>query len=260
MKILVLAFSTLLLCSGCVSSQLERQTAERLRKHLGERTYFFTQAGELDKLRYAHGMLTWSAAGPRSSSIASATLITEDGYFLTAKHAVLKNEAGEPLKPWVIDFNGGQPQVIAAEFVWASKEGDVALIKAAVKTPKFFEWSHPREKLERGTPLVQGGLRSRMSCGEVRIPAHLDRPGSECVMVHHSVKVRAGESGGPIVDRDGKLVAINTDRLYLALDLHGFRSGGGQSIRPNINALERLIAQHRGMRADRASSLVLKQE
>ena len=78
------------------------------------------------------------------------------------------------------------------------------------KTPLFSPPSHPNRKLGKGTLLAQGGLSSHMAAGKVRDDVLLDPPDSEFVIVHHTVKVRNGDSGGSLVDEEGNLVAINT--------------------------------------------------
>jgi S1-C subfamily serine protease len=233
------------LWTGCASVTLDKETGKRLHDQLLEKTYFIAEAKSIERVGMTNGQLHFKGSFSKSLSLASATVIAADGYFLTAKHAVDSVQAEPELKPWIIDFHRGQPRVLPAEVIWTSQEGDFALVKADVTVSKPFEWSHPHQKLRRGTPLVQGGLSSHMAAGKVRSDVFLDHAGSDFVVVHHTVKARHGDSGGPLVDREGKLVGINTVRLFLSLDSEGFRFGGGQILRPNIDRLNGIIRDHR---------------
>jgi hypothetical protein len=63
--------------------------------------------------------------------------------------------------------------------------------------------------------------------------------------VDHSAPLREGDSGGPVIDAGGRLIAVNIGRLW---SLTGARS---RALRPDHAKLEKHIERHRAARRKR---------
>jgi serine protease Do len=155
--------------------------------------------------------------------VSSAAAISEDGYFLTAAHAI--GDASMHL----VRTSGRGPDVNRVRLVWKgdpSRGGpDLALIHAPVRRQPFFPL------LETGlTPARSriwtggfGNIRQNQTRGWLRSvgPWRRGDDGSPWRSIEHTAPLMRGDSGGPLVDRDGRLLGINTEFLVQPASLLG---------------------------------------
>ena len=136
----------------------------------------------------------------------SGFIISADGYILTNNHVV-----GDADKVWV-ELQGGQ--TLQAEIKGTDPDSDVAVIKIKEKDLKYLELADS-DKLEVGewvlaigNPL---GLSHTVTAG---IVSAKHRGGFGLATLENFIQTDAainfGNSGGPLIDLDGKVVGINT--------------------------------------------------
>ncbi len=136
----------------------------------------------------------------------SGFIISPDGYILTNNHVV-----GEADKVWV-ELQGGQ--TLQAEIKGLDPDSDVAVIKIKKKDLKYLELADSDQLevgewvLAIGNPL---GLSHTVTAG---IVSAKHRAGFGLATLENFIQTDAainfGNSGGPLVDLDGKVVGINT--------------------------------------------------
>ena len=149
----------------------------------------------------------------------AAVPITRDGYFLTALHCL----EGPRAALIVVDVGDGEPRAIKPEWrvVWKSRdkrELDLALIHAPVRLGTSFSLVGARG-LEQGSRVAVAGWSSFFSGQPMganaagRIvgvsPDFGQAPGPRWQVLSHDVPLHPGDSGGPLIDRSGRLVGIN---------------------------------------------------
>lgn len=177
-------------------------------------------------------MLEPSAKAP---AVSSASAVTKDGYFLTAGHSV---SAKQPT--WVISKSMANPYFARARVVWKSDKQDLALIKADVKTKRYF-------RIASGMPVrdddvVLGGHIGESSAGHV-LNLRTAHEGSERYhLIHHDSPLRRGDSGGPLIRPDGRLVGINVGLVGAFIQA---RFEYGWSVRVDGEKVRGLIAKDR---------------
>ena len=159
----------------------------------------------------------------KPGGISSAAAITDDGYFLTAAHAV--SEARMQLvRP---DRNGlgvGRVRV-----VWRGdpERGgpDLALIHAPSRGQAFLTPVDPDTAPHRSRVWTGGfgDVRQNQSRGRLRFvgPWKTGADGSRWRTVEHSAPLMRGDSGGPLVDGSGRLLGVNTEFLVQPATLLG---------------------------------------
>lgn len=139
--------------------------------------------------------------------ISSATAITADGYFLTAAHCV----EASPLAIIIIDRRGKMIKS-AARVVWRGRKEnpDIALIHAPVRPYGYFslaEWSD----LTTGKPIFTsgfGGAKQSKTGGSItRVDA---RKSPRWIAFNHNAPLIQGDSGGGVIDQNGRLLGINS--------------------------------------------------
>jgi len=162
--------------------------------------------------------------GSGRGSIGVAAAIASDGYFLTAGHAV-RAATSLTLVVLVLPENG-EPQIrqAPARVVWVpdkrEKEPDIAIVYADVGPIERFDlagepaevgdkilstsWEHKAAGPLIVVPTFSGGrvLAATVHNPLTATPAH--------TVIRHDAPLVPGDSGGPIVDRDGNLIGINT--------------------------------------------------
>lgn len=155
-------------------------------------------------------------------TIGSAVPIRADGYFLTAQHCV---DGDSDTLVSLVEAEGSV-QLIKTEFrlVWISEDKDtldLALIHADIKPFKPFEfvdYHHLNESdmvaatgwsgLTIGDPNPLAG----MAVGDLLSHNTLELPEQhgDWRMIRHTIPLHPGDSGGPIVNRQGQLIGINS--------------------------------------------------
>jgi S1-C subfamily serine protease len=184
-----------------------------------------------------------ASESPNDAEGGSAAPITADGYFLTADH-VLSDLPHRNV--FVIYGQGGRLAPAKARVVWRSKAGDIALLHVPVKTPYFYQWTPADQWIPAGTPLVHGGIATGFKSGQGTLSTSIP-PESIFVRSRNfkmDLQLQPGDSGGPIVDSQGKLVGINSAVEFLVpMETAFFIDSEGS--RPNTRALNKIIKSDR---------------
>jgi serine protease Do len=158
-----------------------------------------------------------AVVGLESRRARGSGVVIGDGQVLTNAH----NLTGGDPTVWFGDGRRAEGRVLGADL-----DGDIAVLGVETNTAPALPWAQGKATL--GTPVVAvarpGGEPLRATLGLVssvgqsfRGPRGRRIAGS----IEHTAPLRPGSSGGPIVDGDGGLVGLNTNRLgdgfYLAI-------------------------------------------
>lgn len=172
------------------------------------------------------------------AGFASATPISRDGYFLTAGHVV--RDAPSLTLVLVRRQEDGSPkmQSIPAQVVWKTdssvnaesnaRDPDIAIIHAETNPIRSFAIASAPPRINdsivvSGWPLQHfdtfyGG--ARLAAGRIlsveRHDPHESRP--PVIVVRHNAPLVSGDSGGPVLNRNGDLIGVNsTGRVSLSI-------------------------------------------
>lgn len=180
--------------------------------------------------------------------ISSATAISADGYFLTAAHCVETS----PLAIIIIDGRGKMVKS-TARVVWRGRKEnpDIALIHAPVRPYGYFSlagWSD----LTAGKPILTsgfGGAKQSKTGGSItRINA---RKSSRWIAFNHNAPLIQGDSGGGVIDPNGRLLGINSTVGFQFTSVVGrsfLESYECTAISPDPDWIRLLIAKDRAGR------------
>ena len=179
----------------------------------------------------------------------SATPITADGYFLTADHVL--ERMGKGRNVFVLYRWSGTLVTARARVVWRSGPADLALLKAPLKTPYFYEWTPCQEWLPEGTAVIHGGVATGLKTTTGKLASAL-APENRFTRVRRfkiDIPLQAGDSGGPVVNAHGGLIGINSAVEFLVpIDTAFFVDSEGS--RPNTRMMENLINRDRARNSD----------
>lgn len=168
----------------------------------------------------------------------STGLVVGDGRVLTNAH----NAGGQEL---AITFPGGRRA--SGQLVAADVDGDLAVVAVDTDGAPAVEWSSDATTV--GTAVVAvanpGGRGLRATFGLVSATDqafHGPRGRRITGSIEHTAPLASGSSGSPLLDRQGRLVGLNTNRLrggfYLALPADA-------DLRARVDALARGEAPRR---------------
>ena len=168
----------------------------------------------------------FSIFGGNQTSTATATgsgiIISDDGYILTNNHVVSSSESeayyqvSEATKITVSLFNDDTQY--EAKIVGTDEETDLAVIKidASGLTKAEFADSDSIKvgefAMAVGSPL---GLQSTITCGVVSAVNRevTDTDGKTYTLIQTDAAINAGNSGGALVNSEGKVIGVNTLKL-----------------------------------------------
>ncbi len=137
------------------------------------------------------------------SRVGSATAISEDGYFLTARHNVeVKGEV------WLDGKTNSDPYIGKARLVWKSQRQDLALLKIDARPMHFFELGAQSPK--KDNQVFLGGLRGSASAGKIIAVIEKADDSGSLGEIHHTAPTMRGDSGGPLISKGGHLLGINS--------------------------------------------------
>ncbi len=175
--------------------------------------------------------------GYTGKSSGTVTPITNDGYFLTAAHALSESAM-------VIQPNGDQkPKFIRV--VWNGRaEGtgvDLALVHAPFVGLEFFALAHDQE-LDTGRAVVGCGYGTSVPSAFAGILTEFKKE-DDFAWLSHDGPVRVGDSGGPLLSLRGRLLGINVSGSYNPLQFGARYSGC--AVRPSIPFILDLIERDR---------------
>jgi S1-C subfamily serine protease len=175
----------------------------------------------------------------------TATAVSEDGYFLTAAH----NIGSDPLTLVCIDVND-RLRPVPARLVWKGDEEttDLALLHARVRTRCFEISNHPASM--RNLPIRVAGfaeLAWHVSRGRLlsNRPTGREPSATGWRRIIHTAPISVGDSGGPLLDHEGRLIGINS---YLELRWWPFPpslKARGFAVRPPPGWIEEQIREDR---------------
>ena len=239
---------------GCVRAEPDvgAQTTPSV-GDVGRRAAVLIAGAEIEYATGPQGQALARPAGPHFR--ATATAVTEDGYYLTAAHCVERGPVH--LLVGADDGLAFRP----AEVVWSSRaEGytedwaDLALIhieaeRSAAALAAPFPWAGAAH-LSPGTPAMAARMHvagpASLRTGHL-VEASGRRPGPvplTCLI--HDLLLEPGYSGGPLVHPSGRLLGINVRAKDRVLLESGEWLTVGVAVRPDAAAVERLIREHRG--------------
>jgi S1-C subfamily serine protease len=180
--------------------------------------------------------------GASQVSIGTAVALREGGYFLTAAHNL---KADQPFYLAVRREHLDHLQIAPGQVVWTGAEqDDLALVWADLSGLSVFEWA-PLKPVLPGLAVMSWGLEP--SAGDILAEPMVvgDEHAIARYRIVHNAPLREGDSGGPVLDPQGRLIAVNIGRLW---SLTGARS---RALRPNHAKLDRRIERHRAQRRDK---------
>jgi hypothetical protein len=188
------------------------------------------------------GMLRWEGERlqlPADLGYGTAVSLGQ-GYFLTAAHVPVKGHGG-----LFCMEHGTRPVVRPYRLVWSDREADVALLHAPVQVPAV-HWS---PAVTSGTDVFSygfGGGTWKPSRGQLT-GSRGTGEGDRHLDLKMSAPVVAGDSGGPVVTADGRLVGVVTRASYRWVQAFGraWTRAGSNATRPDPAMLRDLIARDR---------------
>src|SRR5271156_6840259 len=156
----------------------------------------------------------------RQRSIGSGVIVDPEGYIITNNHVV----AGAMrirviIAPTTVELETGNtrlsnPQrVYEARLVGSTRYADLALIKIEEKglpyipLPEYYHFRLGQTVVAIGAPEGLDHTVTKGIISAVGRQPEVDRP---MVYVQTDAPIKPGNSGGPLIDRDGSLVGINT--------------------------------------------------
>jgi serine protease Do len=167
------------------------------------------------------------------SRLRGSGMIVADGKVLTNAHNLRGNEV-------TVTFADGRS--VRGQVAGVDVDGDLAVVNVETAGATPLDWSDGTAvapgTVVFGVAASSGGA-PRVTFGTVSAVARAFRgPGGRRIAgsVEHTAPLAPGSSGGPIVDADGRLLGINTNRIgegfYLALPADG-------ALRERVDALGR---------------------
>lgn len=182
---------------------------------------------------------------PEDSDGGSAAPITHDGYFLTADH-VLAEAPGK--KIFIVHAGGGRLSTTRARIVWRSVSDDLALLHTPIETPYHYQWSEPNRWVRKGRAVIHGGMSTGFKSPHGSLMSFLspERFFTGNRTFKMDLMLEPGDSGGPVVDADGRLIGINSAVEFLVpLETAIFIDSEG--VRPNTKKIHEMIEKDRTM-------------
>lgn len=153
-----------------------------------------------------------------------AVPIDRPGWFLTAAHCVTE----EPIT--LVYSTADNAESARAKVVWRDDVADLALLSADLGDVPLSRWSPEPETGE----LVFAAAQRSPSAGTM---LNLDRASVDSFWVWHDAPVQDGDSGGAILDAEGRLVAIHSATGFDFWRMARAR----RAVRPDLDRLARLI-------------------
>ncbi len=207
----------------------------------------------------ATGRVRIEGEGEAEWGAGTASAVTEDGYFLTAAHCVKTGPV------YIIGGNELGPEAFRARLVWVSPskdpihdsdEPDLALIHVPLHPSRNFALAQP-EEISPGTRVVTagyGGLQLNQAYGKVlRLGPWKtsETSGARWMELDHSAPIIQGDSGGPAVDDQGRLLGINSAvgfRVVRILGQENLRGYRCLTVCPDPEWIRALIEKDRAKR------------
>jgi serine protease Do len=173
-------------------------------------------------------------------STGSGVIVDPEGFIITNAHVVgtarsvqvtLPQRAAERDRFQSVLKPSGK--AVSAEVVGLDRETDIAVLKIAERNLPFIEFADSEQihqgdfVFAAGSPL---GLDSSLSMGIVSSVARQIRPDDPMIYIQTDAPVNPGNSGGPLLDAEGRICGINT----FILTQSGGSEGLGFAVPSNI--------------------------
>ncbi|WOO43693.1 serine protease [Rubellicoccus peritrichatus] len=151
------------------------------------------------------------SASETEFNLGSAVAISSDGYFLTAAHNV---GGGHPV--WLVSKSRADPYFGKARVVWTMEKADVALLHIEAQPSQFCMLAEALPQPD--SMVILGGHRWGNSAGRVVGITPQETGIDSFIEIEHNAPMVKGDSGGPLIDSQGRLLGINhawtTDHLW----------------------------------------------
>ncbi len=180
---------------------------------------------------------------PKDGEAGTASPITSDGYFLTADHVI---RAHKDRHIHVMYGRGAQLRMGKARVVWRDTLSDLALIHAPIATPLFYQFAPPQRPIASGTSVFHGGLSTGLKplYGQLSDTIDAQNIFTSPTRFRMNIPLRPGDSGGPILDPQSRLIGVNSSVEFLVpMETPIFTESHGS--RPNIATLMKTIQRDR---------------
>lgn len=178
--------------------------------------------------------LNFQIRGGSVTSISSAIPITNDGYFLTARHCV---EDEETITLMIMAQGESETDIYLAKveprLVWKNAPDepiDLALIHAPLRPVQPFRLTDRDTPITKGQPVTSTGWSGLTDLNPFGGPAageivdafpvpYRASTASPWSIIWHSCPLHPGDSGGPLLDARGNLMGVNSE-VFISLKGH----------------------------------------
>lgn len=211
-KLGLFLISVCLLCGGCtISSNQEIDTTVDMTPRLIATSEVMDSAQIAETVKSA--IVGISASLSNASSIGSGVAVADGGYIITNYHVINGAKA--------ITLYFADKSTASANFVWGDSSVDIAILRSAKNLP-YLDTS-PLENVEVGddvlavgTPLslqfqhtFTKGIVSALN-RTIEIPSLGGYTTYMQNLIQHDASINSGNSGGPLINTQGKVIGINS--------------------------------------------------
>ena len=163
-------------------------------------------------------LMVYAVDAEDKGGFGSGVLISGDGLFVTNYHVIHR---AVKIRCWFYDEN--DPKNYEAEIIGIDPAADLAVLKLKLKEDMqpltHLQIEGDLEDIKIGEPIISIGhllgLDWTITTGNV---SHVNRPNyiSPYVkMLQHSAPINKGNSGGPVINSEGKIIGINTTVAFM---------------------------------------------
>jgi S1-C subfamily serine protease len=141
---------------------------------------------------------------------------------------------------------GSLMRMATARVVWRDTLSDLALIHAPISTPLYYQFAPPHRPIAGGTSIFHGGLSTGLKPLYGNLADTIDAQNyfTSPTRFRMNIPLRPGDSGGPILDCQSRLIGVNSSVEFLVpMETPIFAESHGS--RPNIAHLMKTIQRDR---------------
>ncbi len=223
---------------------------ELLSRHVQKRTAFLLSGVDLPEVTNAdETSVSGEGDSPGLVYYGSAAAIDRRGYFVTAAHCVEDN----PDKLRLTFLNDGAITVRRARVVYMGNpltdNSDFAIVHVPVTLSDVFDWA---DQFKMEDPVMCSGSKQQgdgsqksfkmvMSGGVIKTLENRAVSGNSYQIIRHSAPIYHGNSGGPLVDVQGRLVGINFSATFSGGLVRKPAMKYSSAIRPDPEWLQEII-------------------